>query len=290
MPPAEGLSSGEADPWAGGAPAALAVAPNFRAALAAYAAGMAELYAGNRLLNALMGDRGRTVFWLLIFYLDALPREDGGGLAAGRLIQLCNNAELCSPGRTRALLALMQWGGYVAPADAAGGDRRVKPLAVQEKMYELQRKRWHLLFSALAGAAPEAARYIERLPDLAFTRRISLHLGRRYLAGYRVVHAAPALAGLIDHDCAVLLLLALYANDHAGLPPPTIAELSRRFHVSRTHVLKVLRTAGGQGLVEPPAERGTGRLSAEGRAAVEQFFAAGFCFVASCAWRALRSD
>ncbi|MFG1345388.1 hypothetical protein V5F59_10875 [Xanthobacter autotrophicus DSM 431] len=284
-------AAGDRNPWIGeAARLELVSRPGYAQALASYASGFLAIHTGNRLLNAVLGDRGRTVFWLFIFYLEALPRDEGGGLAAGRLIQLCTTVGLCSPGRTRALLALMQWAGYLAPASESGGDRRVKPLEIQEKMYQLQRQRWHILFASLALVAPEVAVYQEKLADLAFTRSMARLIGDRYLKGERIVAAAPALKGLLDHDCAVLLLLALYGVDHAGLPPPTIADLSRRFHVSRTHVLKVLRTAQASGLVEPPPERGVGRLSAAGRGAVAHFFAAGFCLIASCAWEAGRND
>lgn len=99
--------------------AAMIAHPGFPLALARLAGGMTSLYSGNRLLNRLLSDRGRNFFGLLLLYLDALPASEGGGLTSARLAALCTATGLCSRGRAKAMLALMSWGGYVAPAASA---------------------------------------------------------------------------------------------------------------------------------------------------------------------------
>lgn len=111
--------------------AAVAAHPAFRPAVERLAGEISALYSGNRLLNRLLSDRGRNMLGLLVLYLDALPAAEGGGLTTARLVALCTATGLCSRGRTKAMLALMRWGGYVAPAPP-GADRQVKPLVPQE--------------------------------------------------------------------------------------------------------------------------------------------------------------
>ncbi|MEP9354237.1 hypothetical protein ABLE93_11640 [Xanthobacter sp. KR7-65] len=255
--------------------------PDFPRALARLAAGMTGLYSGNRLLNRLLSDRGRNVFGLLLLYLDALPPAEGGGLTAARLAGLCTMTGLCSRGRAKAILALMRWGGYVAPA-APGDDRRIKPLVPQPRLYALQKSRWTVLFGAIGLIDPDMARVPARLDDDAFVRALVIVLAQSYCAGYRVISAAPVLDDLVDHDSALMVLLMLLASEGNGTAPPAIADLARRFHVSRAHVLHLLRLCEERGLVERGA-RGAGRLSPAGRDALAQFFAGIFALMAGAA-------
>lgn len=252
--------------------------PGFPLALARLARGMTSLYSGNRLLNRLLSDRGRNLFGLLLLYLDALPAAEGGGLTAARLAALCTATGLCSRGRAKAMLALMSWGGYVVPA-ATGDDRRIKPLVPQPKLYALQQSRWNVLFGALATVDAEVARLFPRLAEEEFLRAGVVMVGGAYCAGHRVIAAAPVLEHIVDHDGALMVLLALLTSEEEDAAPPAIADLARRFQVSRAHVLDVLRLGEERGLVVRGA-RGAGRLSPEGRAALNQLFAAIFSLMA----------
>lgn len=263
------------------AQAAIAAHPAFRPAVARLAGEMSALYSGNRLLNRLLSDRGRNMLGLLVLYLDALPPAEGGGLTAARLVSLCTSTGLCSRGRAKALLALMRWGGYVAPAPP-GGDRRVKPLMPQERLTALQGRRWCLVFEAGGRIDPELARLAPRLADDAFARALAVVLGGAFLAGYRAVAAAPELDELVDRDGGLMVLLALLAAGEDGAEPPAIADLARRFHLSRAHVLDLLRLYEERGLLERGG-RGAGRLSPRGRDALERFFAGVFAVMSGAA-------
>jgi len=266
--------------------AAMRAHPAFGRALSCVASGMTGLYAGNRLMNRLLGDRGRAVFGLLVLYLHALAPARGGGLTAARMAALCMHTGLCSRGRAKALLALMRWGGYVAP-EADPGDRRSKPLVPQERLRALQRQRWDVMFGAVALVDPAMERLARRLGEPAFSDALIVALGDAFCAGYRVVSDAPPLDGLIDHDGALMVLLALLSCEDEDQPPPAIAELARRFDLSRAHVLQLLREGEARGLVQR-GEKGAGRLSPAGRDAAGRFFAAAFCLVAASAREAER--
>lgn len=262
--------------------AALQAHPRFAEAVGRVATGLTAYYAGNPLLNRLLSDRGRVVLGLFILYLDALPPEAGGGLTAARLVALCVQTRLCSRGRAKALLALMRWGGYVAPAAAKAADRRSKPLEPQERLRVLQAQRWRVIFGAAALVAPDAARLEARLDERAFRDALIIALGDAYCAGYRVVEHVPVLNDLVEYGGAMMVLLTLLASEDQGRLPVPIAELARRFHLSRAHVLKLLREAEARGLLKR-GPRGAGTLTAAGRAAMGDFVASTFCLILGAA-------
>ncbi|NMN57903.1 hypothetical protein FHT36_001800 [Xanthobacter sp. SG618] len=255
--------------------------PAFPRAVAQLVGQISALYSGNRLLNRVLSDRGRNMFGLMVLYLDALPPAEGGGLTAARIVALCTSTGLCSRGRAKAMLALMRWGGYLTSAEPAE-DRRVKPLMPQEKLVTLQHQRWRLVFEAGSAFDPELARLAPRLADPAFTRVLAVTLGEAFLSGFRPVSAAPELLDLVDRDGGLMVLLALFTAESAREEPPSIANLSRRFHLSRAHVLDLLRLSEERGLVERGA-RGTGCLSPLGRDAVERFFSSIFAVMSGAA-------
>lgn len=260
--------------------------PGFGRAVARVTAGMTGIYSGNLLLNRILNDRGRVVFALLVLYLDALPPEAGGGLTVARLQALCVGTGLCSRGRARALAALMRWGGYLAPS-AQVGDRRLKPLEPQEKLRALQRRRWEVMLGALGELDPAPARLVPHLGDPAVTRALIRGIGDAYCAGYRVIADAPELSGLLDRDGALMILLTLRGAVESGQPAPAIAALARRFHVSRAHVLELLRDGEACGLVLRDGP-GAGTLSPAGRAALDRLLASAFHVVAASARAAER--
>src|SRR5690242_17648468 len=91
--------------------------PGFADGARASAAAMTELYRGSSLLNAVVNDRGRFVIASMALYLHFLGERDPSvRLTAGRLKAAAVGQGVCSPGRAAAVIALMRWGGYLAPA------------------------------------------------------------------------------------------------------------------------------------------------------------------------------
>ncbi|WP_238120545.1 MULTISPECIES: MarR family transcriptional regulator [unclassified Xanthobacter] len=256
--------------------------PDFARAMTSSAAALAALYTGNRLLNRVLNDRGRTLFGFFALYLHALPEVQGGSLTVGRMAALAAETGVCSRGRAKAMLALMRWGGYLAPVEE-GGDRRSKPLAPTARMLALHRQRWVSQFQAISQIDPQVATVVARLDDPAFFNRLAIALGDSFRSGFRVLDHAPLLADLADRDSGLMVLLSLHVAQASAQPSPSIADLARRFHVSRAHVLQLLKDAQAAGLVERDEGGGGGVLTALGHDALADFFAATFALLACAA-------
>lgn len=261
--------------------------PGFAAAMTTSAASLVELYSGNRLLNRVLNDRGRTLFGFFALYLHALPDAAGGGLTVGHMAALAAETGVCSRGRAKAMLALMRWGGYLAPAEETG-DRRAKPLVPTARMLTLHRQRWMAQYRTIATLDPEMSAVEALLEAPWFFNALAIALGDSFRSGYRVLDYAPRLAGLADRDSGLMVLLSLLAAEAAGRPSPSIADLARRFHVSRAHVLQLLKDAQLEGLVERDDGGGGGRLTPSGHAALGEFFAATFALLCCAAKAAMR--
>lgn len=262
--------------------------PRFASAMLACAGSTVEAFDNHPLLNRVLNDRGRAVFGFLLLHLDAAP--DGLGITAARMASLCREEDVCSRGRAKALLALMRWGGFLATAEGKG-DRRERPLVPTERMWTSFRTRWRGHFTAMRplGGVAEAA--LARLDDPGFCRTLAFTFGVTFRAGFRVLDHAPVLWPFADRDGGMMILFALFVAGRTNAPPPTVAELARRFQLSRAHVLLILRGAMAAKLVRRTGENE--RESAgffilpAGEEALADFFAALFALLDCSAGRAL---
>lgn len=217
-----------------------------------------QRYDGNRIANRVLNDRARALFAIMVLYLDSNPDASGTRLTAGRIIGLCQETGLCSRGRAKAMLLLMRWAGYLAPVTEAGpdADRRQRPLAVTPALSADYIARWTDVYSALALVDPIAEKAMAHIGEPAFRAGVSRAIISRFRGGWRLLDFAPALELFSARDCGFLMLLALAlsAPDDEPFPPSCplkipVAALGRRFHVSRAHVLKMLRDAETEGLL-----------------------------------------
>ncbi|GGF73732.1 hypothetical protein GCM10007301_36920 [Azorhizobium oxalatiphilum] len=265
--------------------AAMRAHPAFSKAMLSWADNLVGHYDGNRLLNRLLNDRERAMFALMALYLNATPDETGAGLTAGRIIGLCTETGLCSRGRAKAMLVLMRWAGYVDVKPALpGADKRQRPLVPTALFISHQTERWRAIFAAASHVDPLAGVALARLDDQDFRRIVLRYLLTRFRSGERVLDHAPALTLFAARDGGLMVLLALALSGvRDGTFPPEdtimspVASLGRRFHVSRAHVLKLLRDAEAAGLVERAAGASGGvRLLPPLRSAIADFFAAVF--------------
>jgi hypothetical protein len=274
--------------------AALRCDPRFPAAARDAAGRAVELYRGDRVLNALMSDRARALFTHVALYLHYGGSGAGEpGLTAGAMKDLCVELGLCSRGRCEAMLALMRAAGlFVVVPDP---DRRRRSLAPTEKLFALHRERWGAHFEAMRDVLPAAASYHAALADAAFVQAFVIALGRRFVAGLRILDHAPGLELLAERNAAIVMLfsLALAGPAHGPFPPHaavplSINALATRFSVSRKHVLTLLRDAETQGLLaRGGAVNNEVTLLPRGRDALEVLFATMFLYLAQCADEAL---
>jgi hypothetical protein len=246
---------------AGGAisPAAVAAAcghPQFAAAMRALLADNVALYRGNRILNYVGYDRGRLILGIMALYLHAGRRDDdpGSGLTAQNLKALCVEQDVCSPGRARAMLSLLQLFGYLGRAPASDG--RHKQLAPTPLLIAFLRERWGAMLGATALVAPDIASARAALARDDFLAAFARHVVDEFRTGVRTLAVTPLLRPFAEHNAGIMILssLALAGDADDTMPPSapvrlSISELARRFSVSRAHVLRLLRAAEAEGLI-----------------------------------------
>ncbi len=255
------------------------------------------MYRSDRLLNALMSDRARTVFAHISLLLHYCGVEDGEpGLTVGAMKDACVQLDLCSRGRCEAMLALMRVGGFFEGAPST--DRRRRSLVPTEKLFALHRERWGSHYRAMRYVMPRAVYWQRALAaDPDFLRELVLALGRRYLAGFRLLDTELGLGPFAERNAGMLILFSLaLAGPEDGPFPATmptglsINALATTFSVSRKHVLTLLRDAEAeQLLVRGGAANNEVTILPRGRDALEVFLARLFLYFAEGAEDAERA-
>src|SRR5512146_33311 len=98
------------DPFDAGTMAAFRAHPDFRRHAIRITRTFIEQFVGNRFLNLITNDRGRLQVAHAVLYLHYTrnPNDPASGLTSSRLKAFCAQHRLCSPGRTAAMLAVMQ--------------------------------------------------------------------------------------------------------------------------------------------------------------------------------------
>lgn len=272
--------------------------PGFPAAMAQAARSMVDTFQGNRLLNRIINDRERNAVALLALYLDAAPDAHGRGLTAGRIVALCRELELCSRGRAKAMLMLMRWAGYLEPVPDPAGDLRQRPMVPTSRMIAMQTDRWRRMLAALAPMEPLADAAIARLDDTAFRKALTRAMVTRFIRGLRPLEHAPALQLFVSRDGGLMIafqLLLSGAPDDAFPPQQllnvAVAALGRQFHLSRAHVLKLLRDAETESLLQRvPGPQGGVRMLPPLADALSNFLAASFVILRASAREALAAE
>lgn len=272
--------------------AALRQQPGFVMAVDQAMRGLLSMYRGHLLPNRILNDRGRLALALCTLYLHHDPDRNGVGLTVTRLTNLCQDTGLCSRGRAKAMILLMRWAGFLEvgrASDARAPSGRTRPLVPTQRLVDEQTRRWLIMSGALALLDPVGGRILAGLENPGFFGALIRQLGRRYVAGIRLLETAPALALFAERDGGLMMafLLAMGANDAqaAGSETPaavSISALARGCHVSRAHILKLAREAEAEGLLRrlPGPEGGILATSAL-HAGVEDFFAAAFSVLMS---------
>nr|WP_315771098.1 MULTISPECIES: hypothetical protein [unclassified Bradyrhizobium] len=261
--------------------------PGFAAAMRASTEAAVRLYRGDRILNALLSDRARALFPHVALYLHFAEQRDGElGLTVGAMKEMCVRLGLCSRGRCEAMLALMRAAGLVA--SASNLDRRRRPLVPTDQLIALHRERWGVQFDAMSAVLPAAVAYRAALNDPAFVKTFVLELGRRFIAGVRVLDGAPELEPFAERTAGMVILFSLAQGGGPDQPfppdgpvPLSINGLATRFSVSRKHVLTLLRDAEEKGLLVRGTEAIT--ILPRGREAIERMLATMFLYMAECA-------
>jgi hypothetical protein len=239
--------------------AALRAHPRFAAALATVLRDVIAVHRSNPLLNKVLNDRGRVVFGMLAMYLHF--SRGTGGLTASAMKALCAETGLCSPGRATAMLSLMRFAGYVAPAQHPL-DRLIRLLAPTGRLIDDHRRRMAAQLTALAPLMPEGEVGLAHLDETDFIAEMAVCFGEAFRAGFRLLDASPELAELADRNAGIILLMTLLlaADADDTIPPArpvsiSISAMAKRYGVSRPHIQKLLRDAATDGFIAiDPAE------------------------------------
>jgi hypothetical protein len=233
--------------------------PNFPQALRQACQSGIRLYNGNRLVNLLLGDRGRSTISFFCLYLHALrdPNDARSGLTLTRLKAICADQNIASPGRIEAFAVLMRVLGFLqkSPGD---NDRRVRQLVPTERLLTAHRDRWFGLIDAMARMTPDVAQLRNDFDNEDFERAFLRHSGDRYLAGFRPLSDARARMLFGDRNAGMTIAFSLMCAGGADDFPPrrpvslSISALARQYGVSRVHVRKLLRDAAEAGFISRP--------------------------------------
>ena len=231
--------------------------PRFPDAIRHICQSVIDHYNGNRVLNALVNDRGRMRMAFLALYLHYTRRlgDPNSGLTVNRLKALCVEQKFCSGGRAEAMIALMRMFGYLREA-TNDQDRRLKLLIPTDKLIRTHVERWLWHLEAVAMVLDEGRLGLEALKRPEFMPALLRQLVERHLAGLRILDAAPGLEMFTDRNGGWMILFSLITGGDARdtVPPSgpvsvSISGLARRFGVSRVHVRKLLADAAAEGFI-----------------------------------------
>ena len=234
--------------------AALRRHPRFAEALTASMRVPLDLYEGNRLVNLISNDRGRYILTVFALHLHYTRRADEptSGLTASRLQTMCAEQGVCSFGRAGALIQLLRFSGYLAPAPAAA-DKRVRLLVPTDMLIEMHRERFRRQLEAVALVRSEAREALAQFDHPAFQPAFTAARVSEFLGGFRFYTYAPDIRPFAERNAGLFILFSIAL---AGAPgdarplPVSASALAKRFHVSRTHVAGLLRDAVETGLLE----------------------------------------
>jgi len=203
-------------------------------------------------LHQNLKDVGRFMLGVAALYLDAT-----GGLTHRRLRDLSGRSGLSSAGTATALLLRMRLIGYVQPDEllSNGAAKRYRPT---DHMTAAFRNRVRIELQACADLDPAAAEVLARLDEPGIFARLIGELGGAAFEAARNPHPdARAIDVFAMRSAGMLIMYQLLndADDGGPFPPSdgevdvSIAAYARRFKVSRSHVLTVLRDAESFGVL-----------------------------------------
>jgi hypothetical protein len=266
--------------------------PRFDEAMLITARQSVDQYSRSRVAGWLLSDRTLAVLALGSVCLDAETRgdESRSGLTPSRFKAFCVENRVCSEGRAAAVLAFLRLSGHIE-AEAHPGDRRITRLRPSGKLADMVRTRLRSQLEVASILAPEIAPAAKGLDDPEFERLFYCRLLDQYNAGMRLLAYAPAIRLFAERDVGVLVLLSLMLGGEAAeLVPPegpmplSIAALARRFRVSRTHILRMVRDAEAAALVSRTGAKGEQLVfSPELRADLRNLVASMYQYVTLCA-------
>jgi hypothetical protein len=199
----------------------------------------------------IINDLGRFLIGNLALYLHYSrdPADPSSGLSANRLMALCAEQKVCSKGRALAAMALMRYASHLVPATCQV-DHRLRLLVPTEKLINACRQYWVAIFRGMAVVIPGQSDAMTALQCEHILAAFLRVFGAYFCAGVRMFEYGVGLTPFAQRHAALAILLnLLVASEQVGTADPaatvriSIAELARRFGVSRPQVARVLDEA-----------------------------------------------
>jgi hypothetical protein len=237
---------------------ALRADPEFPQAMRHAGAGLIALRQRDFRASWFLNDRALAVLHhvILCFDAEANDADPGSGLTPGRFKAFCAERGFCSPGRAGAILAWLRVSGMLR-AERTPDDRRIVRLRPSERLREAARARLRVHLAAFAPLHPTLAPAAARLGCPAFENAVYRALAALLAQGRWPPEPIPALARVARRDSGALILLALFVDSEPAGPASrdliadlSIASLARQLRLSRAHVLRVVRDAEADALLQ----------------------------------------
>lgn len=287
----EAARAGDEPPWWRLAPddlSAIKAHPRFVEMMRASVLGALEVYDADTVTSGALRDMGRFVAGMMALYLHA-----SGGLTLTRLRAVCTEVGISGRGRAMAILTMLRVIGYVTAAEGVG-DARVRPYVPTDAMITAFRQRIRIELQAFSLVDPGMDAAISCYDRPGGFEAYVRHAGDGLIAAI-TAGATPAteLDIFAERAAGILILyqLLLAGEEGDAFPPrrpirASVNGLAKRFKVSRTHVMRLLRDGEAEGFFRRAPEAGDGYVILAKPEAIEQHFAAGLLLLGSVARRA----
>ena len=240
------------------ATAALLAHPRFVEAGRIVAAGLVDLYQGERTVNLVMPDRVRYIISVFAVHLHfaGRPNDPNSGLTASRLCKLCVERKVCSAGRAESMLGIMREFGHLVPAPSEE-DMRLRRLVPAEPLFAWHRKRCMHFFAAAAKVLPDDADALAALDAPGFMPRISCAISAGAMSPASTTSSMFRTIRLFYERSAggaILMSIMLAGAGDDTFPPSrpvsiSLSGLARDFEVSRVHVRRLVQEGVSAGLL-----------------------------------------
>ncbi|MEI9991727.1 MAG: hypothetical protein WDM86_17015 [Rhizomicrobium sp.] len=244
-------------------------------------------HTGNPLISRTVKDIRRLMYGVFVLYLDAR-----GGLTLKAIRDVCVELGLASPGYAAAILLRLRVLGFVT-RDANATDRRTRRYVPSPMMKTAFTELLGNELLAFGIIEPEAVAAAEAIKDPVVFRYLVLNGGRGLSRIVKRAEPGPLhLFATRDLGTAILHEIALSGAEDDAYPPKgpvrmAVAPLARKFGVSRSHVLRLLRDAEKQKLLRRDADEMTGHFEEKLREALLLFHASVFLSIAAGAYQAM---
>lgn len=218
--------------------------PQFDTAMRHSVRSALDYFHTNPVLHRNVKDVGRLILGVVALYLDAT-----GGLTHRRLRTLSGQTGVISAGTATAVLFRMRTIGYVVRDEAggAGVPRRYRPTP---EMIQTFHDRMKIELDSAAMLVPEVAPICDRLGEPRVFAAVFTALGREAIVAASQPRAElDVLNRLAVRSAGMLVFYDLLAAADDGVGPfggpgeveISVSALARKYEISRSHVLSLLR-------------------------------------------------